>query len=84
MNRKFHALFRDLGVTDRADRLEVTGYVVGRQLASSNELSFDDGRTLIDTMESWLAGEGFAEGIRTADDQIREILNAAALRDADS
>lgn len=81
MNRKAHACFRELGVNDRAERLIITSVIVGRKLASSAEMTFDDGKTLIDTLEKWLQGHGFDFGIASAADQIAEILNAAALAD---
>lgn len=75
MNRKAHACFRELGVEDRADRLLITSVIVGRTLKSSADMTFEDGKVLIDTLDQWISGSGFDQGITTAADQIREILN---------
>lgn len=67
-HRAMHALWRQAGVLDRADRLALTGAVVGRELASSNDLTaaeadqviayqwrlHDDGR-LASTARTYLA-----------------------------
>lgn len=73
-NRKMHASFRDAGLTARADRLEVTSAILGYPLDTSAKLTSSEASKLIDTLERWNAkGE--------TDAQVREILNAASLRE---
>lgn len=53
--RKLGAVFTDLGVKgkgERAGRLAVASRITGRTLASSKELTLDEARTLIDTLEA--------------------------------
>lgn len=53
--RKLGAVFGDLGVKgrgERADRLAIASRIAGRTLASSKELTLDEARTLIDTLEA--------------------------------
>ena len=50
--RKMFALFREHGVTNRWDRMErVSAYLV-RQVESSNQLSQDEAKLLIDWLET--------------------------------
>lgn len=49
-NRLMHRMFGDLGITDRAERLEFTSAIVGRVLTSSTELTRGDASRLIDHM----------------------------------
>lgn len=49
-NRLMHRMFGDLGITDRAERLEFTSAIVGRVLTSSTELTRADASRLIDHM----------------------------------
>jgi len=46
-HRSMHALWRQAGVTDRADRLALAGAAVGRTLATSNDLSEAEADALI-------------------------------------
>jgi hypothetical protein len=46
-HRAMHALWREAGVTDRADRLALAGASVGRPLATSNDLSEAEADELI-------------------------------------
>ncbi|HJR04591.1 MAG TPA: hypothetical protein VKA83_23320 [Methylomirabilota bacterium] len=47
-HRRMHALWRNAGVESRADRLALTGAIVGRQLASSNELTALEALDVVD------------------------------------
>lgn len=52
--RKLGAVFGDLGVTgqgSRADRLRIASEIVGRDLETSKDLTLDEARMLIDTLE---------------------------------
>lgn len=51
--RKIQALFRDKGITDRAERLQYAGGVVGRELATSNELSKDEAGQVIEHLDQY-------------------------------
>lgn len=45
-----HALFKEIGVEDRDDRLEKTAAIVGRLVSSSGELSHGEAATLLDAL----------------------------------
>jgi hypothetical protein len=47
---KIHSLFRDIGWTDRADRLRASSVIVGRDLSTANELGLMEASALIDTL----------------------------------
>ena len=49
-NNNMHRMFADLGITDRAERLEFTSAIVGRVLTTSKELTREDASKLIDHM----------------------------------
>jgi hypothetical protein len=70
-HRRMHALWREAGVTDRADRLALTSRVVGRTVTSSKELTateasrltgymqdLADHGELADLVRRWLAAHG--------------------------
>ena len=49
--RKLHALFRDKGIADRADRLAFCGGVVGRPIPTSTDLTKQEAGQVIDYLE---------------------------------
>jgi hypothetical protein len=49
---KLMALLGQLGVEDRTERLDIFSRIVGRELASANELLRDEAGTLIDRLEA--------------------------------
>ncbi|TXS36962.1 AAA family ATPase [Streptomyces sp. OR43] len=54
--RMMHACFAKvgLGAKDQRDqRLHATGLIIGRQVESANELSFDEAATLLDTLSAY-------------------------------
>lgn len=51
---KMHALFTDLSVTDREERLNYVMGVIDRPIESSTELSKDEAAKVIDSLERWL------------------------------
>lgn len=61
MSRRLFGLLGDAGMRDRNDRLAYCSEVVGRELQSSTELTFDEGKLLIATLQ-----EGINEA-KTAD-----------------
>lgn len=50
--RKLFALFRELGISDRGERLDYAAYVIGRPIDSSNDLTLDEAAKLIDHLEN--------------------------------
>ena len=54
--RKINATFRDLGVSERPERLEITAALVGRAIETSKDLTKDEAGTLIETLEKVSGG----------------------------
>lgn len=79
-NRKMHALFRDAEVTDRDERLVLTGLLLGRQLDTSAGLTPADANTVIDQLER-LAQSGHADGLAGA---VTDLLNQHDLQQAEA
>jgi hypothetical protein len=77
-NRKMHALFRQAGLTDRQDRLIVTGEILGYSLDTSAKLTGAEANTIIDTLEAW-----FDSTAPDIDSRITNILQDWAARQAD-
>ena len=48
--RMMHALFNKLDVKGRDDRLRATSVIVGRRVGSANELTLDEAKTLLDSL----------------------------------
>jgi hypothetical protein len=76
--RRIFATMRDLGMTagdsGRDERLAYISRVVGREIASSNELTLGEASTLIDRLEADKAAR--AAGERAFLDELRETLDA--------
>ncbi|WP_327710079.1 ATP-binding protein [Streptomyces sp. NBC_00464] len=54
--RMMHACFSKVGLgakDQREERLHATGLIVGRQVESANELTFDEAATLLDTLSAY-------------------------------
>lgn len=75
-NRKMHALFREAEVTDRADRLYVTGLLLDRDLDTSKGLTSADAQSVIDALLRLKEG-GHPEGLVGA---VNDLMNAAEQR----
>lgn len=54
---KLMACFGQLGIDDRAERLDITSRIVGRELASANELTLAEAKQLIDVLEKAAAAD---------------------------
>lgn len=70
-NKMMHALFREAEVEDRADRLYLTGVILGRELASSAEMTVADATVVIDTLAR-LQSSGHAGGLSGA---VTDLIN---------
>jgi hypothetical protein len=53
--RKMQALYRDCGVNDRAEKLRYAIAAIGRDIASSSELTRAEAGVVIDKLERWAA-----------------------------
>jgi hypothetical protein len=73
-SRKLHALFHQLDVNDRNDRLIITTHILGYHITSSAQLTKNEANRLIDTIESW-----FLTAEYNAEDRVNDILNQAAI-----
>jgi hypothetical protein len=52
---KLHASLGELGVDNRADKLEACGLIVGRSLSSSSDMTRDEASRVIDTLSNLLS-----------------------------
>ncbi len=50
-HRRMHALWRQAGITDRADRLALTGRAIGRRIESSNDMTDKEAFRVLDYMQ---------------------------------
>lgn len=78
-NGMMHALFKEAEVDDRADRLELTGVILGRELTTSAGLTMADAGTVIDTLER-LKSSGHDGGLPGA---VTDLLTAAEVARAE-
>lgn len=53
-HRLMHALFREVGVVDRDQRLALTAKIIGREVGSSIEMSIHEAGLVIDTLKQAL------------------------------
>lgn len=70
-NRLMHALFREADVTDRDDRLHLTGVLLNRELDTSAGLTMQDAKAVIDAL-SGLKESGHDLGLPGA---VTDLLN---------
>lgn len=75
-NRLMHALFNQLGITNRDDRLIVSSEILGFPINTSTGLDKNEASRLIDTLDRWQQ-----EG--TAEQEITNALNQWATRQTD-
>lgn len=80
-SRKIHALFNQIGWTDRADRLRASSTIVNRELKSSSDLTKDEAKVLIDTLERVAAGPDPAARLG---ELLAEIRDAAVDPESDA
>jgi len=83
-NRQMHALFRDLDLKDRNDRLTVTGAILGFKLDSSSGLTSAEAESIIEALKLWKSGRDEDGDEVDPQDIIREILNRASLAESES
>lgn len=75
--RMMHALFTKVGLGAkelRDDRLRATALIIGRQIGSANELTFDEAATLLDTLSAYgdfdNPADEFAAMVQGLEDQL--------------
>lgn len=68
---KLHTVFSAIGWTDRDDRLRAASTIVARDLSSSKDMTREEGKALIDTLERVAAGPD-------PDVRLGELLSAAS------
>jgi hypothetical protein len=54
---KLMAGFGQVGITDRAERLDIATRIVGRSIGSANELTLDEARRVIDALEKAIGSD---------------------------
>jgi hypothetical protein len=77
-NRRMHAIFRDIGLGDRQDRLIICGEIIGVSLTSSKDLTTVEASTIINTLESWKSDREYP-----IDKRLTDVLQAWAARQSD-
>lgn len=77
-SKKLHATFNEVGLTERDARMAYTVHAIGRDIASSNELTKAEAASLIDALEAELAmresGDESSDGL---EEKRQEIVTAA-------
>ncbi|UWM52099.1 ATP-binding protein [Streptomyces carpaticus] len=76
--RMMHAIFGDLGVTDRAERLRATALIVGHPVESANTLTAADAGTLLDVLSEYAARDDARAAFAAMVDQLAAREQAAA------
>ncbi|MEU3162232.1 AAA family ATPase [Streptomyces griseoincarnatus] len=59
--RMMHALFNQLQVKGREDRLRATSLIIGRQVGTANELTLSEARELLDTLNLYADKDNAAD-----------------------
>lgn len=81
--RMMHALFNNLDVTGRDDRLRATALIIGRPVGSANELTLAEAKDLLDTLTNYgereNASDEFAAMVQGLED---DAARAAAAKPA--
>ncbi|MFE0036790.1 AAA family ATPase [Streptomyces sp. NPDC059015] len=87
--RMMHACFSKVGLgakEDRAKRLHATALIIGRPIGSANELTFDEAKTLLDTLTAFGDREtpvaDFDEMVRGLEDDAARLRAEASQADA--
>ncbi|ELP65430.1 AAA family ATPase [Streptomyces turgidiscabies] len=80
--RMMHALFNKLNVRERDDRLRATSLIIGRSVATANELLLGEAKDLLDTLTNYSERENpaadFAAMVDGLDAAAREIAEQDA------
>lgn len=87
MVKKLVVQLGKLDITEKADRLTTVGMLAGRAINSSKDLTFAEGRTVIDLLEDVLAAEHPTEALDAALGRAQDAMHrepAAAPADDDS
>ncbi|MEU3096586.1 AAA family ATPase [Streptomyces sp. NPDC006967] len=80
--RMMHALFNQLEVKGREDRLRATALIVGRQIGSANELTLDEAQTLLDTLTNFGERDNAADEFAAMVQGLEDDAARAAAADA--
>lgn len=75
--RLMHRLFKEAEVSERDERLKLTGLLLDRQLDTSKGLTVADATAVIDALSA-LKASGHASGLAGA---VNDVLNLAALKE---
>lgn len=75
--RMMHALFNQLGVTERTQRLEATSLIVGRPVPSANDLTVAEAKTLLDVLAAYGEREDGPDAFGEHIDELEEKTAAA-------
>ncbi|WP_052479819.1 AAA family ATPase [Streptomyces sp. NBRC 110035] len=80
--RMMHALFNQLEIKGREDRLRAISLIVGRRIGSANEMALDEAKTLLDTLTSFgerdNAADEFAALVQGLEDDAARLAADAA------
>jgi hypothetical protein len=68
--RMMHALFNQLGMTQRDARLRATSLLVGRTVASANDLNANEAATLLDCLSGYAEMTSGAQELAAALDRL--------------
>jgi hypothetical protein len=77
-NRMMHALFRELDLTDRNDRLIITSHILGYHIDTSSGLTVPEASQIISNLELWQADTDYP-----VENRILDVLNNAAIAEAE-
>jgi hypothetical protein len=81
-NSKLHALMRQLGITNQADRHTIRDHILGYHI--QGELTKPEANTMLNTIDNWITDPVDNEGNPyDPADRVNDILNQAALAEAE-
>ena len=76
---KLHTTLRAIGINDRDDYHTISAAILGYAVQSTKNLTKNEAHQLIDTLDNWQTDETYP-----IDDRLRELLNTAAIREAET
>jgi hypothetical protein len=75
---KLHTTLNNIGITDRDDYLILCQAIIGYHVASTKNLTKNEARQLIDTLENWQQDQTYPIA-----DRINDILNQSAIEQSE-